>query len=186
MMNPSTLNAAPADGGAEAVLAEARALIERTGLVITDNDWAMLRANDFGFGQLRVEGFVYIDLLRSDRLRITLLVLLPNQTLPEHLHPACGSEAGKEETLRCLWGETLVVMPGMATAGLTVPAGKEAVYTARHAVTLRPGEQCTVPPGTRHWFQAGPDGSVNLAFQNRVDESLNIFTEEGGVCPVKG
>jgi len=168
----------------EAVLAEARALIAHCGLILTDEERASLRANDFGFGQLRTEGFVFIDLLRTARVRTTLLVLLPNQTLPEHLHPAYGTEPGKEETLRCLWGETRVVLPGDPTPGLTVPAGKEPFYTARRAVILRPGGQCTVPPGTRHWFQAGPEGSVNLAFQNRVDESRNRFTEKSGVCPV--
>lgn len=169
---------------ADAVLAEARALIHQTGLAITDADWAKLRANDFGFGNLRVEGFVFIDLLRTDRVRITLLVLLPNQTLPEHLHPAYCDEPGKEETLRCLWGETRVVLVGEPTPGLIVPDGKEAFYTARHAITLRPGEQFTVSPGTRHWFQAGLAGSVNMAFQNRVDETRNVFTEDGGICPV--
>jgi quercetin dioxygenase-like cupin family protein len=175
----------PSSSSEEALaLANAKALIERTGLAITPQEWSTLRANDFGFGQLLIEGFVFIDLLRTERVRITLLVLLPNQTLPEHLHPAYGDEPGKEETLRCLWGKTHVVMPGEPTPGLIVPAGKEAFYTVRHAVTLRSGEQCTVPPVTRHWFQAGPDGSVNLAFQNRVDEAHNIFTEDGGNCPI--
>lgn len=168
-----------------AVLAEGRALIERTGLAITDTEWATLAANDFGLGRLRVEGFVFIDLLRTSRVRITLLVLLPSQTLPEHLHPAYGTEPGKEETLRCLWGETKVVMPGEPTPGLVIPTGKETFYTVRHAVTIRPGQQCTVPPVTRHWFQAGPEGAVNLAFQNRVDETHNIFTEDSGTgCPI--
>jgi D-lyxose ketol-isomerase len=179
------MNPAPDDALVQSVLAEGAALIQRTGFAITEADWATLKANDFGLGRLRIEGFVYIDLLRTSRVRITLLVLLPNQTLPEHLHPAYGTEPGKEETLRCLWGETRVVLPGEPTPGLTVPPGKDDFYTVRHAVTLRPGEQCTVPPVTRHWFQAGPEGAVNLAFQNRVDETHNIFTDDGSSgCPI--
>ncbi len=181
MSTPAT----PDEALIQAVLAEGTALIKRTGLAITDAEWATLKANDFGLGRLRIEGFVFIDLLRTNRIRITLLVLLPNQTLPEHLHPTYPGEPGKEETLRCLWGETRVVMPGDPTPDLVIPSGKDAFYTSRHAVTIRPGEQCTVPPVTRHWFQAGPEGAVNLAFQNRVDETLNIFTEDTGTgCPI--
>jgi D-lyxose ketol-isomerase len=169
----------------QTILAEASALIRKTGLVLTAADWSSLAVNDFGLGRLRIEGFAFIDLLRTARVRITLLVLLPNQTLPEHLHPAYDGEPGKEETLRCLWGLTRVIVPGVPTPGLAIPAGKEAFYTVRHAITLHPGDQYTVPPVTRHWFQAGPEGSVNLAFQNRVDETRNIFTDDGSSgCPI--
>jgi D-lyxose ketol-isomerase len=168
----------------ESALADARSLIHRSGLILSAEENAALQANDFGLGRFRTEGFVFVDLLRSERIRITLLILLSNQTLPEHLHPAYGKEPGKEETLRCLWGETRVVVPGSPTPGLRIPAGKESVYHERHAVMLCPGEQYTLPPGTRHWFQAGPKGSVNLAFQNRVDETQNIFSQPNGVCPV--
>jgi len=166
--------------------AEAVALIRRTGLVFTPEEWAKLAVNDFSLGRLRIEGWAFIDLLRTPRTRITLLVLLPHQTLPEHLHPAYEGEAGKEETLRCLWGQTKVVVPGEPTPGLLIPEGKDHYYTVRHAITLQPGEQCTVPPLTKHWFQAGPEGAVNMAFQNRVDETLNIFTDPGSSgCPIK-
>ena len=47
------------------------------------------------------------------------------------------------------------------------------------------GEQCTVKPNHAHWFQGGLEGSVNLAFQNRVNEDLNIFTDPASTgCPV--
>ncbi len=37
-----------------------------------------------------------------------------------------------------------------------------------------------------HWFQGGPSGSVNLVFQNRVDETKNIFTDPNSLgCPIK-
>ena len=35
-------------------------------------------------------------------------------------------------------------------------------------------------------FQAGPAGSVNLTFQNRVDETKNIFDDpDSDGCPIK-
>lgn len=41
-------------------------------------------------------------------------------------------------------------------------------------------------PGIKHWFQAGPEGSVNMTFQNRVDETRNIFDDpDSEGCPIK-
>ena len=168
------------------VHAQAVELIRRTGFPLTAADWAELKVNDFGLGDLRGEGFVFADLLRTPRVRATLLVLLPGQTLPEHRHPPYEGEPGKEETLRVLWGETRVYVPGAANSpAISIPAGKEAFYTSRHEVVIRSGEQYTVGPNLAHWFQGGPEGSVNLAFQNRVDEDRNIFTDPNSTgCPI--
>jgi len=161
-------------------------LIRRVNFPLTQADWAEIKVNDFGLGDLRNEGFVFADLLRTDRVRVTLLVLLPHQTLPEHLHPLYDHEPGKEETLRCLWGETRIYVPGEPNnPAIRIPRGKEAYYTARHEIVLHPGEQFSVPPNTAHWFQGGPEGAVNLAFQNRVNEDHNLFTDPRSTgCPI--
>ena len=161
-------------------------LIRKIDFPLTRADWAELKVNDFGLGNLPLEGFVFADLLRTDRVRMTLLVLLPRQTLPEHRHPPYGSEPGKEETLRCLWGETRVYVPGEPNnPDILIPKGKEAWYTSRHEVVIRPGEQCILQPNHPHWFQGGPQGSVNLAFQNRVNEDYNVFTDPRSTgCPI--
>jgi D-lyxose ketol-isomerase len=163
---------------AKAVFQQGVELLRKIDFPLTPADWAELKVNDFGLGDLRNEGFVFADLLRTDRVRLTLLILLPYQSLPEHLHPPYGSEPGKEETLRCLWGETRVYVPGTPNnPAIRIPKGKEAYYTSLHEVVIRPGEQCTVKPNLAHWFQGGTEGGVNLAFQNRVNEDLNIFTD---------
>jgi D-lyxose ketol-isomerase len=171
---------------AKAVFQQGVELIRKIDFPLTPADWAELKVNDFGLGDLRNEGFVFADLLRTDRVRLTLLILLPYQSLPEHLHPPYGSEPGKEETLRCLWGETRVYVPGTPNnPAIRIPKGKEAYYTSLHEVVIRPGEQCTVKPNLAHWFQGGTEGGVNLAFQNRVNEDLNIFTDPASTgCPV--
>jgi D-lyxose ketol-isomerase len=161
-------------------------LFRRSGFPFTDAEWEAMEISDFGLGNLRSEGFAFIDILRSARLRITLIALLPNQTLPQHVHPPYEGEPGKEETIRVLSGKTKVYIKGNATApGLLIPAGKDPFYTARQEIFLIPGGQYTVPPGIEHWFQGGPEGSVNICFQNRVDENKNRFWDPQSFgCPI--
>jgi D-lyxose ketol-isomerase len=170
------------------VAAESIALIDRTGLPITDKERAELSVCDFGLGNVRVEGVQYIDLVLTPIVRISLLVLLPDQSLPQHRHPAHDQSAGKEETARAVMGEPRVYTPGpdRLNAGFIVQ-GKEEHYTARNETVLNPGRTLTVAPELEHWFQAGPAGAVLFTFQNRVDESLNIFTDPGitTVCGVE-
>jgi D-lyxose ketol-isomerase len=161
-------------------------LLRRSGFPITDAEWKAMEISDFGLGNLRSEGFAFIDILRSARLRITLIVLLPGQALPQHLHPPYDGEQGKEETIRVISGQTKVYIEGNAAApGMPIPEGKELFYTARQRICLNPGEQYTVPPGIEHWFQGGPEGSVNICFQNRVDETRNLFRDSQSFgCPI--
>lgn len=169
------------------MIREAEALIAASGFPLTASDRARLEANDFGLGNLRVEGFVFTDLLLSPRVRVTLLVLLPGQTLPQHLHPPYQNEPGKEETLRVLYGQARVYVRGDPSGpSPRIPAGKEAYYTARQGLALEVGEQFTVPPNTEHWFQASDQGAVCLAFQNRVDELKNRFYDPASTgCPIE-
>jgi D-lyxose ketol-isomerase len=166
---------------------KAKALIKRSGLVLSKQEWQQFAINDFGLGDIFKEGFQFIDILRSDRLRITIIVFLPHQSIPQHRHPSYGNESGKEETLRVLYGNTQVFIEGPKNSAHTpIPSEKEAYYTAKHKIALDAGQQVTVPPGIKHWFQAGPEGSVNIVFQNRVDETQNIFDDPNSLgCPIK-
>ncbi|MEZ5275642.1 MAG: hypothetical protein R3F07_04605 [Opitutaceae bacterium] len=178
--------AAPDPAVAREVFDRALDLLRHVEFPLTAADRAELKVNDFGLGDLRHEGFVFADLLRTDRVRVVILILLPRQTLPEHRHPPYPGESGKEETLRCLWGETRLYLPGEPNnPEILVPRGKDAFYTSRHEVILRPGEQYSVLPDVPHWFQGGPEGTVFLTFQNRVNEDHNIFTDPGSTgCPI--
>ena len=115
-------------------------LLCRSGFPIKDTERKAMEISDFGLGNLRSEGFAFIDILRSARLRITLIALLPNQTLPQHVHPPYEGEQGKEETIRVLSGQTKVYIKGKATApDMLVPAGKDPFYTARQEICLDSG-----------------------------------------------
>lgn len=164
---------------------QAEDLIQKSGLVLSVDEWSRLAVNDMGLGDITREGFAFVDILRSARLRITVLALLPDQTLPQHVHPPYAGEPGKEETLRVLYGHTKVFVEGRNSENVCVPTGKERYYTARQEIALDAGGQYTIAPGIKHWFQAGPEGSVNMTFQNRVDETKNIFDDPDSLgCPI--
>jgi D-lyxose ketol-isomerase len=58
-----------------------------------------------------------------------------------------------------------------------VPDGKEDAYTVRHELILKPGEQITLQPGTKHWFQAGKEGAVMYSYSTVARDVLDCFTD---------
>ena len=57
------------------------------------------------------------------------------------------------------------------------PAARAHTYTVFHEVTLRPGDQHTIPPNTWHWFQAGNEGAVVSEFSTRSTDEHDVFTD---------
>ena len=98
----------------EEVKQQAEGLIRQSGFLLSDQERHNFAVNDMGLGDVLQEGFAFVDILRSPRIRITILVLLPKQSLPQHLHPPYEAEIGKEETLRVLYGQTGIYVPGQA------------------------------------------------------------------------
>ena len=105
--------------------------------------------------------------------------MLPRQTCPEHWHPTINGRPGKEETFRCRWGEVYIYVSGEATPERKAnpPAGREATYTVWHEIVLRPGEQYTLSPDTRHWFQAGDQGAVVSEFSTTSTDEADRFED---------
>jgi len=170
----------------EIMMMQALDMLKKTGFFVTDKELEKASVTDFGLDNLDEEGFVLIDLLRTDFVRTNLMILMPNQTLPQHMHPAYGGTKGKEETVRVLYGQTKIYIEGeQNNLDVLIPKGKVNYYTALKEIKLEVGEQFSVPPNVKHWFQAGPDGSVNIAFQNRVNEDNNIFYDpESAGCKI--
>ena len=141
----------------------AGAMLRRAGIVLTEDEFRRIEVTDFGLGELSATGIEALIYVNTDRVCAKELVLLPRQTCPEHAHDVVR---GKEETFRCRWGEAYLCVPGDPAAHplAVAPAGREAAYTVRHEIVLRPGDQYTVAPGTRHWFQAGVEGAVISEF----------------------
>ena len=162
----------------EQVCAESLALISKAGIHLNDQEKEKITAADFGLSQFRKEGVQILTLFETRRMAAKILVLLPHQTEPEHWHPPVGDDPGKEEVIRAIWGDLTFYIPGTPNLkrGFLVD-NKEQYYTMRHEVEMAPGDQLVLPPGTKHWFQAGARGAVMYSFSTRVTDLLDQFTD---------
>lgn len=165
----------------QAEIADARAYavgaMTAAGVVLSEAEKAELEVSDFGLGDLARTGLQLVVYVNTARVCAKEMVLRPGQTCPEHVHVGAGSKLGKEETFRVRAGEVWLYVEGPATASPRAVAPRPAHYTAWHEVVLRPGEQHTIMPGTRHWFQAGPEGAVVTEFSTRSTDEHDVFTD---------
>ena len=153
-------------------------MITESGIVLSDEEKKSLEVVDFGLSRLRIEGAQIATLVQTDRISVKLLALFPDQTEPEHWHPRVGDDPGKEETIRMVSGVLNFYIPGddSLKEGF-IPDGKEMCYTMRNEVVMRPGDQITLSPGTKHWFQAGSTGAVFYSFSTIARDLLDMFTD---------
>lgn len=155
----------------------AAAMIRESGICITDEEAEKVEVADFGLSRLDTEGAQVLTLVASNRIAVKIIVLFPNQTLPEHWHPRVGEDPGKEETVRVISGTLRFYIPGdeNMSEGF-IPVGQEDTYTMRHELILKPGEQITLEPGVKHWFQAAEEGAVMYSFSSVARDVLDGFT----------
>ena len=153
--------------------------LRRAGIVLTQEEQTNIEIADFGLGHLETEGLQLYTYVNTDRYCAKELVLFPRQTCPEHLHPPVRGESGKQETFRCRLGTVHLYVEGEGTAqiGAAIPVGKEANYTVKHEIVLTPGQQYTIMPNTKHWFQAGEEGAVVSEFSSTSRDEFDVFTD---------
>jgi D-lyxose ketol-isomerase len=144
---------------AEQARARAAAMLVEAGIALTDAERDAIEVADFGLGRLEEIGLQLVVYVNTERVCAKELVLLPNQTCPEHRHPPVGDDPGKEETFRCRLGLVRLHVDG------------------EDEIVLRPGEQWTIPPDTLHWFQAGEGGAVVSEFSTRSRDESDVFTD---------
>jgi D-lyxose ketol-isomerase len=149
------------------------------GIIITPEEAERIEVADFGLNDLEHVGLELLTYVNTDRVCAKELVLFPHQFCPEHYHPPVAGEPGKEETFRCRKGEVYLYVPGEPKPNPKAkpPAGSEPYVTVRHEIILRPGEQHTLPPGTRHWFVAGPEGAIISEFSTTSRDETDVFTD---------
>lgn len=166
---------------AELTDARSRAFVylTRAGIALTPEEKENIEVADFGLSELESTGLELVVYLNTERCCAKELVLFPHQTCPEHRHPPVGDDPGKEETFRCRWGEVYIYVEGEPTPEIkaTPPAGREAHYTVRHEIVLKPGEQYTLMPGILHWFQSGPEGAVVSEFSTKSRDEADFFQD---------
>lgn len=165
---------------------DAAALIREAGIHITTAEENKITAADFGLSRLRAEGVQILTLFETERIAAKILVLFPFQTEPEHWHPSVGDDPGKEEIIRALAGDLYFYIPGEDNLekGFIVE-GKSDCYTMRNEVVMKEGDQLVLPPGTKHWFQAGARGAVMYSFSTTVRDVMDQFTDPAIVRETK-
>jgi len=150
---------------------------QKAGIVITDIEKDKIEVADFGLNDFENTGLTLLTYVNTQRCCAKEMVLFPNQTCPEHIHPpVCGQE-GKEETFRCRWGRVYLFIEGEETSTRAVnpPRGE---YTVFHQIELNPGDQYTLIPNTKHWFKAGDEGAVISEFSTKSRDESDIFTDK--------
>ncbi len=156
------------------------AMLSAAGIVILPSERRRIEIADFGLGDLEHIGLEIVVYVNTARVCAKELVLFPHQTCPEHRHPPFEGTPGKEETFRVRRGLVyLHVEGGDASPNPEAhPARAErGVYSVVREVVLRPGQQFTIPPNTKHWLQGGPDGAVISEFSTPSRDDLDVFTD---------
>ncbi|MDD3693524.1 MAG: D-lyxose/D-mannose family sugar isomerase [Oscillospiraceae bacterium] len=154
-------------------------MYEKAGIALTDEEKNNLEVADFGLGELEKSGLQIVTYVNNDRYCAKEMVLFPHQTCPEHVHAPFGDYIGKQETFRCRYGTVYLYVEGEATAAPAVkpPEGSEQWYTVWHEIVLHKGEQYTISPNTKHWFQSGDEGAVVSEFSTQSFDEHDIFTD---------
>ncbi|WP_413741846.1 D-lyxose/D-mannose family sugar isomerase [Sodalis sp. RH15] len=167
-------------------LEQTQHMFESAHIMLTAKERENIEIADFGLGDYPRSGLQLLTYINSPRYCAKELVLLPEQTCPEHLHPPFNQGPGKQETFRCRWGEVYLFVdddsltPNKRQDGSLMcrpPEGFEKYYTCHRYILLRPGEQYTIAPNTRHWFQAGAQGAVVSEFSSESRDDYDIFTD---------
>ena len=160
---------------------KAEEMFEKAHIILTPEEKERLEVADFGLNDLKQTGLQLIVYVNTQRCCAKEMVLTPGQTCPEHRHAPIPElqYPGKEETFRCRYGTCYLYIEGepAANPACKPPKGSEEHYTVGHEIVLHPGEQYTMLPNTRHWFQAGAEGAVVSEFSTPSYDEYDIFTD---------
>lgn len=169
----------------EEVRKKALELYSKVNIVLTKEEQDNLEVADFGLDDIYHIGLEVVTYVNSDRCCAKELVLLPEQTCPEHKHPPIGEYIGKEETFRVRYGIVYLYVDDNIIFGQSdnntidhnKPENGKEYYTANSEIVLHPGEQYTLTPNTKHWFRAGKEGAVVSEFSTTSYDEHDIFTD---------
>ncbi|GHU99226.1 D-lyxose isomerase [Clostridia bacterium] len=146
------------------------------GIKMTEAEEERIEVADFGLGDLKNIGLEILTYVNTERVCAKELYLLPYQTCPEHIHADGPGYSGKEETFRCRRGKVYLYVSGepVKKVGARIP---DTVLTVFHEIELNEGEQYTLYPNTKHWFQGGAEGAIVSEFSTRSRDESDIFTD---------
>jgi D-lyxose ketol-isomerase len=160
---------------------KAKDMLEKACIKITNEEFENMDISDLGLGRPYEIGAQIVVYINNDIYCAKEIVMLPHQIVPEHYHPPIKEKnyPGKTETFRCRWGIVYLYVPGEPTPNpkAKVPEDKKQFFTVWHEIILKPGEQYTIPPNTKHWFQAGPEGAIVSEFSSTSYDEYDVFTD---------
>lgn len=153
----------------------------KAGIVLTDEEKGRIEVADFGLGMVEQVGLQLLTYVNTEKCCAKEMALRPGQTCPEHTHVG-GEENGvpfdgKEETFRVRRGVCYLYVSGAGERMDIRAAIPPTTVTVYHEIVLRAGEQYTLYPGTKHWFQAGSDGAVISEFSTRSRDESDVFED---------
>ncbi|MBN2365243.1 MAG: D-lyxose/D-mannose family sugar isomerase [Calditrichaeota bacterium] len=159
---------------------KAHDMLRKAHIVITPEEKENIEVADFGLDDIENIGLQIVVYENNDRYCAKELVMLARQICPEHRHPPLSDQnRGKQETFRCRWGEVFLYVDGDPSPDVhaNVPERYKPYLNVWHEIVLKPGEQYTLSPDTRHWFQAGDTGAVISEFSSTSSDETDIFTD---------
>ncbi len=164
----------------KAIRKRACEILERAHIVTTSREREVMEVADLGVDDIEKVGLEVIVYENNDRYCAKELVMLPRQICLEHRHPRVSeTNPGKQETFRCRWGECYLYVPGEPAeiCKARVPEKYKPYLTVWKEIVLRPGDQYTLKPDTKHWFQAGNEGAVVSEFSSKSLDDVDKFTD---------
>ncbi len=164
----------------EKIREKACQILKNAHIVLTEEEQKNMEVADCGFDDIENLGLQAVTYVNTDRYCAKEIILLPEQFLPEHRHPPISKDnRGKQETFRCRWGKVLLYVEGEPTPGPKAKISDKyrSYLTAWKEVELRPGDQYTITPDTKHWFQAGEKGAVVSEFSSTSIDEKDEFTD---------
>jgi len=161
-------------------------IIRKAGIKIIPKEAEKIEVTDFGLNNLNKEGAQILTFFNTKRVSAKVIAMFPYQTMPEHWHPSVKDDPGKEETIRAIDGTLHIYIPGENNVQYGfIPEGKDNCYTVRHELVMKPGDQITLEPRTKHWFQAGKEGAVFYSISTCARDLLDRFTDPDVVRKAK-
>jgi len=155
-------------------------ILNNARIVLTEEERKNIEVADCGFDDIENLGLQAVTYVNTHRYCAKEIILLPGQFFPEHHHPFINKDnRGKQETFRCRWGKILLYVEGEPTPKpkARIPDKYRPYLTAWEEVELRPGDQHTIAPDTKHWFQAGEKGAVVSEFSSTSIDERDVFTD---------
>lgn len=155
-------------------------MLDKAHIVLTPQEKENIEVADCGLNDIERLGLQAVVYENNERYCAKELILFPWQMFPEHRHPPLDERnIGKQESFRCRFGEVYLYAEGKPTPNpkARVPEEYRQYLTVWKEIILSPGEQYTLKPDTRHWFQAGDEGAIVSEFSSTSRDDTDIFTD---------